>query len=325
MYGKRSKMVLFNGYSVACILGLILQGPRLLQALRFSQSPAARISKAVGETVQLTWKYSITRPSELVRLECGYLNTSRQMTKLMEQLSTETQPRITVIGTRFQNRAYIQNGALVLTKLRAQDSGIYFCRVKAYDATTFQTVTIRSQDSYLSVGGPKSGGRSGMSSSTRTTVIAVVVVAVVLIIALFGYFFFRKRDRAKRRIPTSYDEGEDAKNGNTKLLNGKNGYDRDDQTQKRTLTAADIEVVSSPMEAVKKTQNGASYSSHRAYEDVEEVRDSKPRVESWPEPPTPTKSAATFPQEKSPPPSRAPPRVLPRPVIERRTSEDMFV
>lgn len=79
------------------------------------------------------------------------------------------------------------------------------------------------------------------------------------------------------------------------------------------------------MEAVKKTQNGASYSSHRAYEDVEEVRDSKPRVESWPEPPTPTKSAATFPQEKSPPPSRAPPRVLPRPVIERRTSEDMFV
>lgn len=75
------------------------------------------------------------------------------MTKLMEQLSTETQPRITVIGTRFQNRAYIQNGALVLTKLRAQDSGIYFCRVKAYDATTFQTVTIRSQDSYLSVGG----------------------------------------------------------------------------------------------------------------------------------------------------------------------------
>eukprot|EP00112_Aurelia_sp_Birch-Aquarium-sp1_P005149 Seg1584.3 transcript_id=Seg1584.3/GoldUCD/mRNA.D3Y31 product="hypothetical protein" protein_id=Seg1584.3/GoldUCD/D3Y31 len=271
MYGKRSKMVLFNGYSVACILGLMLQGPRLLQALRFSQSPAARISKAVGETVQLTWKYSITRPSELVRLECGYLNTSRQMTKLMEQLSTETQPRITVIGTRFQNRAYIQNGALVLTRLRAQDSGIYFCRVKAYDATTFQTVTIRSQDSYLSVGGPKSGGRSGMSSSTRTTVIAVVVVAV------------------------------------------------------RTLTAADIEVVSSPMEAVKKTQNGASYSSHRAYEDVEEVRDSKPRVESWPEPPTSTKSAATFPQEKSPPPSRAPPRVLPRPVIERRTSEDMFV
>ena len=93
----------------------------------------------------------------------------------------------------------------------------------------------------------------------------------------------------------------------------------------RTLTAADIEVVSSPMEAVNKTKNGISYSSHEAYEDVEEARNGKPRVESWPEPPTPTKSTATFPQEKSTPPSRAPPRVLPRPVIERRTSEDMFV
>ena len=65
----------------------------------------------------------------------------------------EKQPRTTVAGTRFENRAYIQNGALMLTNLRAYDSGIYYCIIKAYDAARFQTVTLRSTDSYLSIGG----------------------------------------------------------------------------------------------------------------------------------------------------------------------------
>ena len=71
----------------------------------------------------------------------------------MEQFSTESQPRTTVTGTRFQNRAYIENGALVLTNLKSADAGIYYCLIKAYDAVKFETVTIRSTDSYLSIGG----------------------------------------------------------------------------------------------------------------------------------------------------------------------------
>ena len=128
-------------------------GVAALQALRFTENPPARISKSLGDNVMLRWTYSITKPSELVRLECGYLNESRQMTKLMEQFSTESQPRSTATGTRFQNRAYIQNGALMLTNLRAEDTGIYYCIIKAYDADKFKTVTIRSTDSYLSIGG----------------------------------------------------------------------------------------------------------------------------------------------------------------------------
>ena len=128
-------------------------GISALQALRFTQSPPARISKSLGDNVMLRWTYSITKPSELVRLECGYLNQSRQMLKLMEQFSTESQPRTTVAGTRFANRAYIQNGALMLTNLRAEDSGIYYCIIKAYNAARFQTITLRSTDSYMTVGG----------------------------------------------------------------------------------------------------------------------------------------------------------------------------
>ena len=130
-----------------------LSGLLSLHALTFTQTPPSRISKSLGDNVMLKWTYSIAKPSELVRLECGYLNQSRQMTKLMEQFSTEFQPRTTVIGTRFVNRAYIENGALILTNLRAEDNGIYYCIMKVYDAVRFETVTIRSIDTYLSVGG----------------------------------------------------------------------------------------------------------------------------------------------------------------------------
>ena len=140
-------------FHVTKSLFCILSGITCLQALRFTQNPPARITKSLGDNIVLRWTYDITKPSELVRLECGYLNQTRQMTKLIEQFSTESQPRTTVIGTRFQNRAYIENGALILTNLRSEDSGIYYCIMKTYDAARFETVTIRSTDSYLSVGG----------------------------------------------------------------------------------------------------------------------------------------------------------------------------
>ena len=130
-----------------------ISGLHTVKALRFTQNPPGRISKTAGEKVELTWKFAIDKPSELVRLECGYLNSSRQMMKLIEQLSTETQPRITTLGTRFHNRASVMNGALVITGLQVGDTGIYYCVLKAYDAMTFRTVTIKSIDSYLSVGG----------------------------------------------------------------------------------------------------------------------------------------------------------------------------
>lgn len=136
-------------------IGLIdfFSGFVAIQAISFTQNPPARITKSVGDNVVLKWSYSILQPSELVRLQCGYLNESRKMTKLMEQFSTEFQPRITVTGTKFENRAYIENGALILTNLRADDNGIYYCVMKVYDSVLFQTVTIQSSDTYLSVGG----------------------------------------------------------------------------------------------------------------------------------------------------------------------------
>ncbi|XP_065054854.1 uncharacterized protein LOC135683516 [Rhopilema esculentum] len=309
----------------------IAQAFVIVHASRFTENPGARITKALGDNVALRWKHTIYRPSELVRLECGYLNASRQMTKLMEQLPSENQPRTTVAGTRFENRAYIKDSALVLTNLRAEDTGIYFCIMKVYDSQQFRTVTVRSPDSYLSIGGPKSDERSGMSSSTRTTIIAIIVVVVVLVVALFAFFFFKRRDHSKRRrIPTKYDDSDDVKNGNGNFSSNGSSKSMKEQSEKRSLTTSDIEVVSSPMEAVKKAKSDRSFSSHQAYETVpdREIKLKRQQMDSWPEPPTPTKTTAEKRDNissRTPPPSRTPPRVLPKPPMQKAVSEDMFV
>jgi len=304
---------------------LFIGGIATIQSLKFTQNPPPRISKSLGDNVKLKWTYSIPKPSELVRLECGYLNASRQMTTLMMQFSTDNQPRTTVTGTKFQNRAYIENGALVLTNLKSTDAGIYYCIIKAYDAGSFRTVTIRSTDSYLSIGGPKSGGRSGMSSATRTTIIVIIVIVVILVLVFFAYLYWRKRYRSKsKRTPLAYEDVDNEKNGTT---NGtKNGKVKDTSrsSERRGLTAADIEIVSSPMEAVRKQNSETGYSSHKAYVTVEEDRDEEDHQrESWPEPPSHDNAKRR--DGKSNPPNRAPPRVLPKPAAQKDVNEKTFL
>ena len=62
----------------------------------------------------------------------------------------DNQPRTTVTGTRFQIRAYIERGALVLTNLKSADAGFHYCIIKVYNKGNFRTETMRSKDSYLS-------------------------------------------------------------------------------------------------------------------------------------------------------------------------------
>ena len=91
----------------------------------------------------------------------------------------------------------------------------------------------------------------------------------------------------------------------------------------RALTGADIEIVSSPMEAINKQKSDRSYSTHQAYEKVDDVNQTDQQRESWPEPPSQTKAVRA--EERSSPPDRVPPRVLPKPPMQKTISENMFV
>ena len=84
------------------------------------------------------------------------------------------------------------------------------------------------------------------------------------------------------------------------------------------------------MEAINKSTNGLSYSTEQPYDRVETSSEDRPN-ETWPEPPTPQKpQLPPLPLEKVGPPSRVPPRVMPKPRAEHTirspaSKEDMFV
>ena len=92
----------------------------------------------------------------------------------------------------------------------------------------------------------------------------------------------------------------------------------------RGLTAADIEIVSSPMEAISKQNSETSYSSHKAYVAVDvDNDDAGQKRESWPEPPLQTNANQTG--DKPRPPGRAPPRVLPKTPRQNTVNDKTFI
>eukprot|EP00794_Sanderia_malayensis_P014349 gene14349-15845_t len=305
-----------------------------LEAVEFTQTPAKSISKSIGSNVELKWTFTINNPSEFVRLECGYLNKSRKMTKLMEQVSTDHQPRLAAAGTRFANRASIKNGALVLTNLRVEDTGRYFCILKAFDAITYRTVTKRSNDSYLLV--QASGERAGSASSSNKTaaiVLAVIVVILLILLIILGVwvYFYRKRVQGStNRAPTSLESDSNGTNGQSK--SGTRTSDGTKDSKKTALSSADIEIVRSPMDAVKKTEqeNGTSHSidKPKTYERIKSPSEEK-ISEDWPAPPQtndgkrPSK-VPLLPTTRSPPPNRFPPRIPPKPGYKHSNAEGDF-
>ena len=97
-----------------------------------------------------------------------------------------------------------------------------------------------------------------------------------------------------------------------------------DLSFQRGLTAADIEIVSSPMEAINKQNKEMSYSSQTAYEAANvDQEDAVKQRESWPEPPSQTSVNRT--EGKARPPDRVPPRVLPKPPMQQSVSDKTFL
>ena len=117
----------------------------------------SQVNKAVGDSVDLKWTFVVDNTHEMVLFQCGFLNSSRQLHPLITKGPKDRIPRVLTnaqIPVKYRDRVFVtSDGTMRITKLRNDDTGNYFCHLKAYHKGQFGTKTINSPNTYLSVGG----------------------------------------------------------------------------------------------------------------------------------------------------------------------------
>ena len=115
----------------------------------------SHVNKVAGDSVDLKWTFVIGNAHEMIRLQCGFLNSSGKIQPLITQGPQGSIPHTNAqIPVKYRDRIFVtSDGTMRVIMLRNDDTGYYFCNLMVYHKEQFRIEIVRSPDTYLSVAG----------------------------------------------------------------------------------------------------------------------------------------------------------------------------